>query len=198
MKDKIESFVQNLKTNMASERGDIGDGFMMMIAVLAALGIMFLFPMMTIADNADEIAVQEIQAACQKLIDESCSAGQITPEALNELRNTIIATGIDCDVELVVGVLDENAGKKAVQVQREKIGENWYYYIYNAQILHVVDDEGRPYTLKPGDRVEVKCKNSSLSWSERAGAFVWSVLGKDVSTISCGASGMSTATGSGT
>ena len=194
MKDKAITFIKNLKSQISSERGDIGDSFMIIIVIFTAVGIMFIFPIMTIADRTDDMAQQTIQAALEKLVDQSCMSGEITPVAYSEAEATIASTGILGDLEGEIQVLDDNPSKKTVQVQRDKVGENWYYTIYDAQLQEdMFGKDGKQENakkLKPGDRVTFKFKNTSLSWAEQIGSIVYTALGKNVSTISAEASGM--------
>ncbi len=193
MKNKMLAVIQNLKSHISSERGDIGDSFMVIIGIGVAVIIMFIYPIMTIADQTDSMAEETIDAAAAKFIDVCCTSGQITPETYQELIRTINSTGIICDTEIIVGVLDENANKKAVQVQLDKWGENGYYNIYNAQIVEVIDPDGgtaKPYKLKPGDRIEVRIKNSSKTNSDNWDVLSLTVLGKGVVRISVSESGI--------
>ena len=200
MKDKILAFKQGLKSKISSERGDIGDSLMIIIAIFTAVGIMFIFPIMTIADRTDDMAQQTIQAALEKLVDQACMSGEITPEACSEAEATIASTGVLGDLESEIQTLDDNPAKKTVQVERDKVGENWYYTIYNAQREEYMypgnGEEERAYPLKPGDRVVFRFRNTSLSWAEQVGSAVYSALGKNVSTISAEASGMVMSTSS--
>lgn len=199
MKDKILAFKQGLKSKISSEKGDIGDSLMIIIAIFTAVGIMFIFPIMTIADRTDDMAQQTIQAALEKLVDQVCMTGKITPEAYSEAEATIASTGVLGDLESEIQTLDDNPAKKTVQVERDKVGENWYYMIYDAQreeYMYPEGEEARAYPLKPGDRVVFRFRNTSLSWAEQVGSAVYSALGKNVSTISAEASGMVMSTSS--
>ncbi len=194
MKDKAITFIKNLKSQISSERGDIGDSFMIIIVIFTAVGIMFIFPIMTIADRTDDMAQQTIQAALEKLVDQICMSGEITPTAYYEAEETIASTGILGDLEGEIQVLDDNPSKKTVQVQRDKVGENWYYTIYDSQwkedMFGADGEQENAKKLKPGDRVIFRFKNTSLSWAEQIGSIVYTALGKNVSTISAEASGM--------
>ena len=192
MKNRVKEFIENLKSQISSENGDIGDSFMMIIAIFAGVVIMFIFPIMTIADRTDDIAQQTIQSALEEIVDQTCMTGELTPEARAEAEQTVASTGIIGDIEFEIEVLDENPEKKGVQVQRDKIDGKWYYKIYTPQLDAYMYENGeiQPYKFKPGDRIKASFKNTSLSWAEQIGSVIYTALGKNVYTISAEASGM--------
>ena len=107
----------------------------MTVSLIVLVGIvMFVFPLMTMADRADDVSQLTVETATTDFADEIRSTGKITPEEYNSFVQTINSTGNLYDVEIQVMVLDENPGKKTVQVEREKIGENVYYSVYLTNI----------------------------------------------------------------
>ncbi len=173
----------------------MGDSFIMIIAIMVAVVIMFVFPLMTFAGRTDDISQLTAQSAVTEFADQARSIGKITPESYNQLVQTLTATGNTYDVEIEVKVLDENPGKKTVQVEREKIGENVYYSIFTAQILETIspdtnsEDDAKPYLLKEGDMVVVKVKNVSPTLYQQLASWF------NIYTISADAGGIVTATG---
>lgn len=178
--------------------GERGEALIIVIVIIISVGLLFGYPLMTIADRADDISQSKAQAATAEYVDTICSTGKFTPEAYSAYRQELSSDGNLYDVEIVVKVLDENPGKKSVQTTREKIGENWYYYIYTAQVLDVIDpDSGTPqtYYLKEGDIVSIQYKNSSPTMSQQLNSGFYSVLGDNTYTNSGGSSGMVRTTG---
>lgn len=176
----------------------MGDTFMTIVAIALAAILMFIFPLMTMADRTDDVTQLTVETATTDFVDGIRSTGKITPEEYNSFIQTINSTGNLYDVEMEVKVLDENPGKKTVQVEREKIGENVYYSIYTSQILDVIAPEtGTPktYGLKEGDRISVKVKNTSQTLAQQLKNFFYTVIGNDTYTIAAENAGIVSTTG---
>ena len=139
-----------------------GDTIIVIFVILATAVIMFVFPMMTMADKADDVAQLAVQSATVDFVNEIKVTKKITLEQYESFIEEISATGNAYDVEIEVQKLDENASKKATQVSSDKVGENTRYSEYFSQIWSVIDDGGT-YNLKEGDLVFVKVKNASPS-----------------------------------
>ncbi len=171
----------------------------MTVSLIVLVGIvMFVFPLMTMADRADDVSQLTVETATTDFADEIRSTGKITPEEYNSFVQTINSTGNLYDVEIQVMVLDENPGKKTVQVEREKIGENVYYSVYTSQILDVIAPETgtpKPYKLKEGDRISVKVKNTSQTLAQQLKNFFYTVIGNDTYTIAAQSAGIVSTTG---
>ena len=91
---------------------------------------------------------------------------------------TITATGNSFEVEILIQQLDENPGKKASQVETTKIGENVYYNKYTSQVLEELNSKSR-ITLKEGDLVSVKVKNTNKTISQLLRNFFYMVSGNE-------------------
>ena len=116
----------------------MGDSLITIIAIALAAILMFIFPLMTMADRTDDITELTVKTATTEFVAQIRTTGKITPDNYNSFLQVITSTGNMYDVEIEVKVLDENPGKKTVQVQRDKIGENTYYTIYTTQILEKI------------------------------------------------------------
>ncbi len=192
MKNRVITFIQNLRSQIFSERGEIGDSFMIVIVIFVSVGIMFIFPIMTIADRTDDMAQQTIQVALEKAADTAAMTGKITPELYSETEATIASTGILGDLEVIIQVKDDNPEKKGVQVERDKVDGTWYYTIYGSQVYGYMfeGEEVKPFKLSPGYRTIWRFKNASLSFGQQVGSFFYTILGKNVSNITAEASAM--------
>ena len=176
----------------------MGDTLITIVAIGLAAVLMFVFPLMTMADRTDDVSQLTVKTATTEFVDNIRTTGKITPEKYNQFIQNITSTGNIYEVEMEVKVLDENPGKKTTQVEREKIGENVYYSIYTSQILEKVSpDTGTPtnYNLKEGDIVSVSVKNTSQTLSQQLKNFFYTVVGKDTYTIAAEDAGIVTATG---
>ncbi len=198
MENNIKPVATKLKSKFSSERGEIGDSFIMIVAFMLAALLMFIFPLMTMADRTDDVTQMSVKTATTEFVNKMRTTGKITPDDYNQFMQVILSTGNTYDVEIEVKVLDENPGKKTVQVEREKIGENEYYAVFTAQVLNVIAPEtGTPqtYPLKEGDIISVKVKNISLTLAQQLKNFFYTVIGNNTYTIAAEDGGIVTVTG---
>lgn len=172
----------------------MGDSLGTVIVIAIAAILMFVFPVMTMADRTDDVSQLTVQNETTEFVDEIRTTGKITPEKYDQFVQSITSTGNLYDVDIEVKVLDENPGKKSVQVQRDKLGENYYFEVFNSQVMEKID-ANQPYLLKEGDIVAVKVKNSTQTLSQQFKNFFYTVLGNDTYTIAADHGGIVTATG---
>ena len=135
----------------------MGDSLGTIVAIGIAAVLMFVFPVMTMADRTDDVSQLTVQTETTEFVDEIRTTGKITPERYDRFIQAINSTGNLYDVEIEIKVLDENPGKKSVQVQRDKLGENYYFEVFNSQVMEKID-ANQSYLLKEGDIVAVKVK----------------------------------------
>ena len=169
----------------------MGDSLGTIVAIAIAAILMFVFPVMTMADRTDDVSQLTVQTETTEFVDEIRTTGKITPQRYVESINS---TGNLYDIEIEIKVLDDNPGKKSVQVQRDKLGENYYYEVFNSQVMEKIDAND-PYLLKEGDIVAVKVKNTSQTLSQQFKNFFYTVIGNDTYTIAADHGGIVTATG---
>lgn len=99
----------------------MSDSLITIVAIFLAAILMFIFPLMSIAERSDDIAELTVQSAVTEFVDTARSTGKITIEDYNRMLNKIQATGNTYDVEIEVKVLDENVGKKSAWTQGQVI-----------------------------------------------------------------------------
>ena len=92
-----------------------------------------------------------------------------------------------------VKVLDENPQRKSIQQNSEE-ENNVYYSIYNSQIETTLSNNNT-YYLKEGDIVTVSAKNTNQTIAQQLKNFFYTVVGKNVYTISSSHGGIVVATG---
>ncbi len=172
----------------------MGDSLGTIVAIGIAAVLMFVFPVMTMADRTDDVSQLTVQTETTEFVDEIRTTGKITPERYDRFIQAINSTGNLYDVEIEIKVLDENPGKKSVQVQRDKLGENYYFEVFNSQVMEKID-ANQSYLLKEGDIVAVKVKNTSQTISQQFKNFFYTVIGNDTYTIAADHGGIVTATG---
>lgn len=172
----------------------MSDTLITIIAIVLAAVLMFVFPLMTTADRADDISQLTVQASVSDFVDKITTTGKITQENLNVLSEAITSTGNTYDVEMTVQVKDINLGKKTSMAQADKIGENAYYSVYTSQIQDELDKSG-VYICKEGDIVTVSVKNTSQTLAQELKNFIYAVTGNDAYTIAAQHTGVVTVNG---
>ena len=173
----------------------MGDSAITVVAIFLAAILMFVFPLMTMADKKDDVSTLTIQTATTEFTDNVRTTGSITQENYDNFILTLGSTGNSYDVELTVHVLDENPAKKSAY-ERTTIGDNVYYLVYTTQILESLR-KSPTYALKEGDIVSVNVKNTNTN-TTIAGQlrnFMYKVTGNNSSTIAASASGIVTTNG---
>lgn len=172
----------------------MSDTLITVIAIFLAAILMFIFPLMSVAERSDDISQLTVQTATTEFVDNSRAVGKITIENYNKIVSTLAATGNSYDIEMEVKVLDENIGKKSAWTQGTVIGENVYYSIYTSQIYSVLEDSG-VYTMKEGDIFSVSAKNNNKTMAQTIRSVFYSISGSNTYSIAAQHSGVVTATG---
>ena len=176
----------------------MSDTVVTIIAIFLAAILMFIFPLLSVAERSDDVSQLAVQTATTEFVDKSRAVGAITMDNYTKLVNTIDSTGNTYEVEMEVKVLDENVGKKSAWTQGTVIGENVYYSVYTAQILEEIQANGGRgvYNMKEGDILSVSVKNTNKTLSQTIRGVFYSMSGGDVYSIAAQHSGVVTATGS--
>jgi hypothetical protein len=176
----------------------MSDTVVTIIAIFLAAILMFIFPLLSVAERSDDVSQLAVQTATTEFVDNSRAVGAITMDNYTKLVNTIDSTGNTYEVEMEVKVLDENVGKKSAWTQGTVIGENVYYSVYTAQILEEIQANGGRgvYNMKEGDILSVSVKNTNKTLSQTIRGVFYSMSGGDVYSIAAQHSGVVTATGS--
>ena len=177
----------------------MSDSLITIVAIFLAAILMFIFPLVTIAERSDDISQLTVQAAVTDFVDTAKSTGKITMDEYNKLLKKIEATGNTYDVELEVKVLDENVGKKSAWTQGQVIGENNYYSVYTSQIMNYMASMNGVgdgvYTMKEGDIISVSVKNNNKTLSQTIRGIFYSISGNGTYQISAQSSGLVTSNG---
>jgi len=175
----------------------MSDTFITIIAIFLAAILMFMFPLMTLADRNDDITQLTVQTTTAEFVDEIRRTGKLTSDEYNNFRAAIVATGNAYDIEIEFKILDENPAKKATQSEDITIiGENVYYSVYTTQIESKLDSgENTSYLLKEGDIVSVSVKNRSTTLAQTLRNVYYRVSGSDTYTIAASSAGTVTVNG---
>lgn len=175
----------------------MGDTLITIVAIFLAAILMFVFPLMTISERNDDIALMGVQTATVEFVDNIRQTGKITQNNYDNYIQTLAATGNSYDVEIEVKVLDENPGKKTAQTSGDKIGENIYYSEYTSQILDKINNSNtKTMKLKEGDIISVNVKNTNTTIGQMLKNFFYSISGNDTYKIAGSHSGVVMTNGS--
>ena len=173
----------------------MSDTFITIIAIFLAAILMFVFPLMTLADRNDDITYLTVQTSTTEFVDEIRRTGRLTEDKYNSFVSSIATTGNAYDVEMEFKILDENPAKKNSQSSGlTVIGENIYYSVFTTQI---VDRLGRDtkYVLKEGDIVSVNVKNRGATLAQTLRNVYYKVTGNNTYSIYASSAGTVTVNG---
>ena len=170
----------------------MGDSAMVVVAIFLAAILMFVFPLMTMADKKDDVSTLTVQTATTEFTDTIRTTGKLTQEKYDNFTQTLASTGNTYNVDLKVQVLDENPAKKESSAT-QKIGDNIYYVIYTTQVLDAI--KNGDLVLKEGDIVSVTVENTNVTIGQQLRNFMYRVTGNNSSTVAASASGIVTTNG---
>ena len=166
----------------------MGNSATTIIAIILAAILMFVFPLMTMADKTDDTVKLTVQTATTNFTNQVRNTGYLSQEDYDKFLLTLSSTNNSYDVELVVQKLDENPAKKAGGVNVQ-IGDNVYYTMYTTQVL-----DSLPLSLKEGDIISVTVKNTNKTIANQLRNFMFKVTGNESKAITAQSSGIITKT----
>lgn len=165
---------------------------MTIVVIFFAAIVMFVAPLMTMADKTDNTVNLSVQSATTEFTNKIRTTGKLTQEDYDNFILTIGATGNAYDVEITLQILDENPKKKTTE-GATVIGDNIYYTMYTSQVTDQLA-ASKMISLKEGDNVTVKVKNKNNTIAVQLRNWAYKVTGNDSSTITAEASGIVTKT----
>ena len=161
----------------------MSDSLITIVAIFLAAILMFIFPLMSIAERSDDISQLTVQSAVTEFVNTAVSTGKITMEEYQKLVSKIEATGNTYDVE----------------IEGQVIGENNYYSVYTSQIMNYMasmEGEGDGvYTMKEGDIISTSVKNTNKTLSQTVRGIFYSISGNGTYEISAQSSGLVSSNG---
>lgn len=167
----------------------MSDTLITVVAIVLAAGLIFVIPLMTMADRVDTTSQAEVEAIVTDFVEEIRTTGKISQEKYNKFLENLNSTGYTFDVEMETKILDENIRKKTIQTASDKIGENVYYSEYTSQIEEELSKNGIK-KLKTGDMVLVTVKNTDLTLAQQLKEFTYKIVGNDTATVVASKAGM--------
>ena len=172
----------------------MGDSLITVVVIVLAAVLMFVFPLMTMSERTDDISQLVVSTATTEFVDEVRTTGVLTLGEYEKFIENINSTGNVYEVEMKLGVLDENPGKKTTQATNTKLGENVRFDKFTSQIEEELDSKGK-ITLKEGDIFSVSVKNKSQTLSQQLNNFLYTVSGNDSYIIAAQHAGIVTVNG---
>lgn len=170
----------------------MGDSAMAVVAIFMAAILMFVFPLMTMADRKDDVVTLEIQTETENYVKEIATTGKTTQNAYDNYIQTLAATGNAYDVDITVQVLDENPAKKETSATKT-IGENVYLTMHTTQVLEQIQSNN--FRLKEGDIITITVKNKNETIGMQLRNFLYRVTGNNSATITASVTKMVTTNG---
>ena len=178
----------------------MGDSLTTIVAIIAAVALMCIFPLMAVSERSDDISQLSVQNITVDYVDTIRSTGRLSYEDYLKFVESISSTGNSYDVEIIVKIMNENVGKKLVQADMEKIGENIYYVMYTTQVMDKIQSDsanprGKTLLLHEGDIVSVNVKNTNNTVAQLLRDAFYKVTGSDTYQVSASHGGIVTVNG---
>ena len=167
----------------------MSDTLITVVAIIVAAGLIFVVPLVTMADRFDTTAQAEVEAIVADFVDEIRSTGKITQAKYDKFLQNLDAQGYVFGVEMEVKNIDENPSKKSLQTERDKIGENVYWSEYTEQIKEQLVNDGFK-NLDTGSIVTITVRNENLTFGQQMKQFMYKIVGNDTVDIVASKAGM--------
>ena len=172
----------------------MGDSLTTVLVFFLAAILLFLYPMMTLADRADDVSQIAIQTATASFVDNVRETGKLTEQNYSAYIGKLGATGNTFRIELKIQRLDINPSKKAAYENSDTTGKSTYYNLYTYQIENALskDSEGNNGViyLKKGDVFSTSVVNTSETLSASMKKFMYKVTGNSLYNLSADYSGI--------
>ena len=90
----------------------MGDSLTVIVVILCAAILMFIFPMMAMSERNDDVAQLTVDTAISEFVNTARNTGKITTDNYDKLISQLYATGNSYEVTMELQVLDANPSKK--------------------------------------------------------------------------------------
>lgn len=177
---------KKMKKVLHSEKGAIDSTLMTIIGLFLVAALMFIIPMMSMAETNDDIAQAKAQTAVTDFVNNASTSGLITETEYEELLANLTSTGNTFEITIEVQHLDENPGKKVTVTSEDLIGENLRYSTF----VNLEDLESGEYPLKKGDIIIVTAKNTNKTLAQQLRTFIYKVTGQGTYELVASSSSM--------
>ena len=168
---------------------------MVIIVIGITVVLMFVIPVMTMADRTDEISQLAIETAVREFVDDVRTKGTLTWDDYEKLVSDLSATGNTYDIEMTKVVRDENEAKKVAQAVAAKIGEDETFTQFTSQILDDLAGKDGKVIFKEGDMFSTVVKQTNVGLAQQLKNFLYSVTGNDTYATAAEYAGICTTDG---
>lgn len=168
----------------------MNDTLVTIIAIFIAAILMFVFPLMTIADRNDDVAQQAVQQKTVEFVDKERNVGAILQADLDSYKEEIGSLGHSFNVDIEVKKMDDNVGKKTSWTTSSVVGENVYYSVFTDTIENQVYGASGKYPLKEGDIISVSAVNTDITIAQSLRNVFYAISGKGTYQIAGSHSGV--------
>lgn len=117
------------------------DTLITLVAIFLAAILMFIFPLVAVSENQDDVTQLALQTATEEFVTNASTKGYISREDYDAYCAKIGATGNTYDIQIEVQHLDENPGKKYVITSGDLIGENVRYSTFTSAIIEEMNND---------------------------------------------------------
>lgn len=175
---------------------DMGDILMVVIVIIGAAVLMFVYPLMTVSSTQDDISQVAVQSLVAEFVNKEATKGKVTLDDYNEFISKLYATGNTYSVELEHKILTTNPNKGA----DDQLGENLFYSVYDSTIVDgtngINNSATGEYLMKKGDFFICTVKNTNQTIGKQILSAVYSIVGEDTYSIAASGSALVSNTGS--
>ena len=164
----------------------MSDTLMTIIGIFIAVILMFILPLIIVANKHDQISQTVTQMAVSDFVDTVTKQGEITEFDYNKLIQKLYATGNSYDIEIEAQIIDDNPRRATTTLSSALTGEYKYYSVHTNTILDKIREDGK-YELKKDDYITVTAKNSNVTVATILKNMFYKLTGKDTHTIGASA-----------
>lgn len=161
---------------------NVGEIVVIILVLATSVMLMFVFPLMTMADRNDDIAQALVEAATAEFAENVRTTGVLTLEDYDAFVQEIAATGNAYEIEMEADLSDANPNIKTTQVTTTKKGEYLYYIIYTVQMEDILNTDGA-LIFKEGDIFSVSVKNKSTTFAQKLESFFYQIANNNTYRI---------------
>ena len=172
----------------------MSDTLITIFGVFLAAILMFIFPLMEVANQNDAITQTTVSSLVSDFANQIANQGKLTQNDYDTFISKLYSTGNTYDVELEFQILDDNPGSKTTTTSQDMIGENIYYSVYTSSIEGIINNKG-VYQLKQGDYVVITATNNNVTLGTQLKNFFYKIVGKDTYTVAAKSSALVINTG---
>lgn len=168
----------------------MSDTLMTILGIFIAVILMFILPLIMIANKNDEIAQTTVQMAVADFVNTVANQGKITYFDYDKLVQKLNSTGNAYDIQIEAQIIDDNPRRTTTTGSRDLSGENKYYSVYTNTILEQVEGEAQVYELKKDDYIIVSVKSTNITLATELKNLFYKLVGKETYAIGTSASAL--------